>query len=261
MKPVPSLLLFLAVGMLTGWKFPDNNWILEKKEGYDLTYTMADRENTLEYHHLLKNGIHAVTDFFGSAYRERFTVAIHPDRQSLDSTWQKDWAMPEFTSQCWMVASGTAFKLDIISPKTWDTSSCEHHYHETKKTQQLVTHELVHVYHGQLNASPDFSNVDGIDWFVEGLATYVSGQCDSVRLAEVKKKIADQTIPSALDHFWTGKIKYGLSGSVVMYIDHQYGRAVLKELLPFNKKSDILLALNTTEALLLEEWKKYILEY
>ena len=132
MKPLQSLLLLcLTSGMLTAWKSHDHNWIPEKKKGYDLVYTTADRENTREYNHLLKGGMDRVTGFFSAAYRERFTVAIHPNRQSLDSTWQKDWAMPEFTSQCWMVASGTAFKLDIISPKTWDTSSCEHHYHES----------------------------------------------------------------------------------------------------------------------------------
>ncbi|MFZ4520792.1 MAG: hypothetical protein ACOYNC_03750 [Bacteroidales bacterium] len=49
--------------------------------------------------------------------------------------------------------------------------SCEHVYSEKLKTQQIITHELVNVYHGQLNAGPDFSDVSGIDWFVEGLAT------------------------------------------------------------------------------------------
>lgn len=68
-----------------------------------------------------------------------------------------------------------------------------------KKTQQLITHELVHVYHGQLNASPDFSNVEGIDWFVEGLATYASGQCDSLRISEIKKAISGNKIPNGLD--------------------------------------------------------------
>lgn len=86
-----------------------------------------------------------------------------------------------------MVASGIATKLDMISPKMWDKESCEHQYAETKKHNSSL-HELVHVYHGQLNASPDFSNVEGIDWFVEGLATYASGQCDSLRIAEIKKQ-------------------------------------------------------------------------
>lgn len=157
-----------------------------------------------------------------------------------------------------MVASGVADKLDIISPKLWDTQSCEHIYSETTHTQQLITHELVHVFHGQQNVSSDFSNVEGIDWFVEGLATYASGQCDTQRITDVKKAISNNKIPKNLDNFWSGKIKYGLSGSVVMFMDNKYGRTKIIELLPFNKKSEILSALKTTESELLLEWQNYI---
>jgi hypothetical protein len=146
----------------------------------------------------------------------------------------------------------------MISPKKWDTEACEHKYQDSQKTQQLITHELVHVFHGQHNQSPDFSNVEGIDWFVEGLATYTSGQCDAKRIADVKKALADNKIPLGLDQFWSGKIKYGLSGSVVQFIDHKYGREKLIALLPFSKKADILSKLNITEQALLEEWKAYI---
>ena len=159
-----------------------------------------------------------------------------------------------------MVASGVASRLDMISPRLWDHQSCDHIYASTIYTRQLITHELVHVYHGQLNASPDFSNVEGIDWFVEGLATFASGQCDTLRIAEVKKAIIENKIPKSLDDFWKGNFRYGLSGSVVMFIDHTYGRARLKELLPFNKKSEILSALKTTEPELLERWRIYIKE-
>ena len=89
---------------------------------------------------------------------------------------------------------GLQLNLDMISPKLWDKQSCEHIYSETTHTQQLITHELVHVYHGQLNISPDFSNVEGVDWFVEGLATFASGQCDASRITEVKKAISEKKI-------------------------------------------------------------------
>jgi hypothetical protein len=116
------------------------------------------------------------------------------------------------------------------------------------------------VFHGQRNASPDFSNTEGINWFIEGLATYASGQCDSLRISEVKRAISENKIPVSLDDFWTGKIKYGLSGSVVMYIDKIYGRAMLIKLLPFNKKEDLLKTLNITEPDLLNDWKKFMLK-
>ena len=165
--------------------------------------------------------------------------------------------MPEFKSECWMVASGVGDKLDMISPKNWDKESCEHRYDDKLKTQQLITHELFHVYHGQLNASSDFSNTENIDWFVEGLATFASGQCDSLKIAEVKKAILDTKFAKSLNDFWKGKLRYGMSGSMVMFIETKYGRAKLKDLLQFNTKPAILTALNTTEETLLTEWKNY----
>jgi hypothetical protein len=75
----------------------------------------------------------------------------------------------------------------------------------------------------------------------------------------MQKRTWTYVIPPSLDHFWEGKLKYGLSGSVVMYIDHKYGRGKLKELLPFSKKTEILHALNVTESKLLEDWSNYVI--
>ena len=255
---IVSFCIFTILLSVFGWKTIENNWITDKHNGYNLNYTSADIKNANEYKKLIDNGMNNAIKFFDSPYKNGLDVFVHPSRQSLDSTWQKDWKMPTFQSECWMVASGVSKRLDMISPKLWDTESCEHKYAESEKTQQIITHELIHVYHGQLNFSEDFSNTDGIDWFVEGLATYASGQCDESRLAEVKKAITDNKIPTNLDKFWTGKIKYGLSGSVVMYIDKKYGRKKLIELLPFNKKSEIFMALETNEKDFLKAWKSFI---
>jgi hypothetical protein len=94
--------------------------------------------------------------------------------------------------------------------------------------------------------------------FVEGLATYASGQADSIRMNAVKNAISENKIPSTLDAFWTGKLRYGLSGSVVMYIDHAYGRAELIKLLRYNKKSEILSHLKTSEEELLKNWEAHM---
>ncbi len=260
MKLYSILLLSLMAITTISWKAAREQWLTEKKGIYSLIYASSDKVNLEEYRVLIENGIKVSETFFGAPFKSGFSVYVHPDRHSLDSTWQKDWNMPEFKSECWMVASGVGAKLDMISPLRWDTESCEHKYTETQKTQQLITHELVHVYHGQLNKSPDFSDVEGVDWFVEGLATFVSGQCDAVRMAEVKKAVAEDHIPASLDNFWSGKLKYGLSGSMVMYIDSKYGRAKLKELLPFNKKLEILVALNISESDLINNWKAYLLK-
>ena len=259
MKLTSSLLLILGLSILSiSWVALPIEWLTEKHEKYTLHYTSIDLQNKDEYNAILEKGIKSVEAFLKSPFKNTFAVYVHPNRQSLDAQWQKDWGMPDFKSECWMVASGVATKLDMISPKRWSTESCEHNYNETTKTQNLITHELFHVYHGQLNASPDFSNTDKIDWFVEGFATYASGQCDADRIKEIKKAIAENKIPTSLDDFWTGKLKYGLSGSVVMYLDHKYGRDKLKALLVFNKKTDIFNHLPLSEKDLLKNWKQYI---
>jgi len=259
MKEQPLLLLTLIlIPILFSWTFVEDKWLIEKQNGYSLFYTTLDKQNKSQYKAYFETGKKTVEEFFQTPFSTEFDIYIHPNRVSLDSTWQKDWNMPGFKSQCWMVASGVAQKLDIISPIMWDSLSCEHSYSNTLKTQRLITHEFVHVYHGQQNVSPDFSNVSGIDWFVEGLAVYASGQCDSARISEVKKSLSENKIPETLDKFWTGNLKYGLSGTMVMYLDNNYGREILIGLLKFNNIIDVLGSLGTTESEILNEWKKYI---
>jgi len=252
--------VFFGLAILqSSWIVAGSNWLVKEYGHYTLMYTNADQPNLANYNKLVTNGINAVERFFNSPFRKKFAIIIHPGRHSLDSTWQTDWKMPEFKSECWMVASGIAGKLDMISPVLWEKEACEHNYSDTTNTQQLISHELVHVYHGQSNKSPDFSNVEGIDWFVEGLATFASGQCDSKRIAMVKATVNAGNVPKSLDNFWIGKLKYGLSGSMVMFIENKYGKPRLTELLPLTKKSEMLSSLQITEPGLLKEWEKYIL--
>lgn len=261
MKKLPVYFIIVLVSSLClSFTIIADSWIREKQNGYTLFYHSKYKKNINEYKIYFENGKKSVTDFFESSYNNKFSIYFHPTRTSLDSTWQRDWNMPEFKSQCWMVASGVANKLDIISPKMWDSLACEHNYSEKIKTQNLITHELVHVFHGQQNVSPDFSNVSGIDWFVEGLATYASGQCDSNRILEVQKALLENKIPETLNKFWTGNLRYGLSGTVVMYLDNKYGRKKLTSLLKYNTITDVLISLETTETELLDGWKKYIKE-
>lgn len=254
---IPTLLLLF----LTAWNVSTSGWIIEKNEGYTFYYKEPDRTHKKEYQKIVDEGIQSVRTFMDAPFPAKFSIYLHPDRSSLDSTWQQDWGMPEFQSACWMVASGIATKLDLLSPRTWAELACEHVYADQTATRQLITHELFHVYHGQLNKSPDFSTADGIDWFVEGFATYASGQCDSARMTEVRTSVLADAVPAGLEQFWSGKLKYGRSGSVVMYLDDKYGRAKLKALLAYDKKIEILESLNTTEAQLIADWKRFVADW
>jgi hypothetical protein len=239
---------------------PDS-WLVSKQKGYALYYKSPDKESIHEYAGLIDRAKSQVNGFFNGDFQKEFNVFIHPDRASIDVQLSNDWGMPDFKTECWMVASGVSQRMDILSPKNWDKMSCEHSYQDSLKTNQLITHELIHVFHGQLNKSPDFSDVTGIDWFVEGLAVYGSGQCDHERMAAVRKAVTENAYPQTLDDFWTGKLKYGFSGSMVMFIDSKAGRDKLKNLLIYNRKADLLNYLGISETELLTEWKSFILKY
>src|SRR4030095_13785635 len=107
MKSIQLLLItaFCAFTCIS-WKPLDTNWICEKHKEFNVLYTSADKNNKDEYVMLVENGLFAVKKFFNTSYTKPFDIYIHPDRHSLDSTWQRDWNMPEFKSECWMVASG-----------------------------------------------------------------------------------------------------------------------------------------------------------
>jgi hypothetical protein len=262
MKTLTGLIsTFLFFFLFFAGKPVSDNWLVSKQEGYKIYYKSPDKESFQEYARMIDQAEKQVRAFFNSDFQKEFSVFVHPDRASLDVQLSNDWGMPEFKTECWMVASGVSTKMDILSPKNWDRLACEHSYNDTLKTRQLITHELIHVFHGQQNNSPDFSDVTGIDWFVEGLAVYGSGQYDFERIASVTKAVAEDTYPKTLDDFWTGKLKYGFSGSMVMYIDKKVGRGKLNELLIYNRKIDLLNHLGMSETELLTEWKTFILKY
>ncbi len=246
--------------LLVGISTIQAQWICQKGQIFSLYYSPEDGDYVEDFQKFIDKGVQVVGDYFETEFTDHFDIYIHPNRRSLDSTWQHDWGMPGFQSECWMVASGVATQLDIISPVRWDSLSCEHHYAELEKTQNLISHELVHVFHGQRNISPDFSNVSGIDWFVEGLATFVSGQLDADRKKAVKEAILQNNFPDGLEKFWTGSLKYGLSGSVVECIDHVYGREKIKLLLKVNTKELLYEQIGASEEEILSIWKKFVLE-
>jgi hypothetical protein len=253
MKCLLILSLFFFGGGQTEWK-------VKKEKGFSLYYQSVDAADKKIYTRFYKTGIRQVRSFFGQDYKTSFSVYVHPSRSSLDSTWRIDWKAPDFRSECWMVASGISGRVDMLSPRQWSSSACEHDDKDKKETQALITHELVHVFHGQYNASSDFSAVEGMDWFVEGLAAYASGQVSEEKLKAVTTALKENKIPASLQNFWTGKLRYPLSGSVVRYIDLTWGRKKLVSLLTYANLADLLRALETTEEKLMAGWKAFMLQ-
>jgi hypothetical protein len=106
----------------------------------------------------------------------------------------------------------------------------------------------------------DFGDFNNLDWFVEGLATYASGQCTDKKMDDIRIAIKSNEIPVSLNDFWKGKMRYGLSGSVVIYIDNYYGRSKLKDLMKLKSKTDLLSSLDISESELLSGWRSYMLK-
>jgi len=91
-----------------------------------------------------------------------------------------------------------------------------------------------------------------------GLATLVSGQLNDQRFRQIKQVIAAGKNPVALEDFWSGKARYGQSGYLVAYIEKTKGRKFLFELLTVADEDTLLKKLGTTEAELIDAWKKYV---
>jgi len=230
-------------------------WRIKRVGKCLLHYMAEDLPNVSSYEALVLQGIKSVESFWGESFSEEFDLYIHPRRSSMDQAWQSSWNMPDFQSECWMVASGVAHRMDLLSPAIWHKEACEHSFEDLEHTQKLITHELFHVFHGQHNPSPDFSEIDGIDWFVEGLATYASGQLDENRKREVSEAAMAGKSPATLDSFWKGQLRYGFCASMLEFLDHQYGRPMLRDLLALSTRKAILDALQTTESTLLTQWQ------
>lgn len=230
-----------------------------KNKGFTLYYDNTDSSST-SINKYVEQGIESITTFFSKEFKNDINVYLFLDRNKLDEHWQKDWNMPDFKSQCWMVGSGLESRLDLLSPIAWDEQSCEHDPTNLEEIKQLVYHELTHILHSDYNKSPKFDNINNIDWLVEGLGTYVSGQLNFKRIDRLKKHILELNETLQLSEFWKGEHRYALSGSIVAFIDKTYGRELLSNLLQYNNIDNVLEELNLTEEQLIANWKDDLLK-
>ncbi|MFN8674533.1 MAG: basic secretory protein-like protein [Candidatus Sericytochromatia bacterium] len=214
---------------------------------FNYTDENKDKINEIEKYFL---NYHIIEDFFHHKFRKNINVYIFPNRKLLDTYWKTK-------SQCWMVASGSENELDLLSPSIWEKESCEHKNNK-EEIEKIILHEMVHVYHDQYTEPTNFEGMDELGWLIEGLATYVANQIDEKRIKNIKKAILNNEIPKNLEDLWQGNNKYGFSGYMVKFIDENFGREKLFNLLSCSKNKDILIKLDLKEEKLLELFKKYI---
>jgi hypothetical protein len=234
-------------------------WQTLSGEGVTVEFREPDREQAERLVKLLAKGHRTITDFFHRPFPHRFPARIYPDRAALTSYWRTAWGIPDLQPEPWMVASGTATMLTILSPAVWKTEAAEHDPADTTHLQRLLTHEMVHVFHAQNNPHPDFDGMDDAAWFVEGLAVYVSGQLADRSLASAKEAITQGKEPRQLARAWSGRYRYGVSGSIVAYIEAAYGRKKIDAMLKGTSQAELLQTLGITEQQLLEQWRAYVI--
>jgi len=184
-------------------------------------------------------------------------VEVYPSRDKFTAAFPPEWGMSE--TACWMVAAGVTDRMIILSPRVWEVEACEHDPNDAQHVQDIVVHELVHVFHGQHNPTGDFTGAEEVGWFVEGLAVHVSGQLGHGHLAEPREAIEQGVAPTRLVDAWSGKYRYGVSGSLVAFMDQTYGREVIRRMLAVTNQAELLALAGVTEGELLDQWRQYVI--
>jgi len=223
---------------------------------YELLAWPEDAEVAESLAPVLDSGVAAVQEFFGRSFPEPFTVDVFPDRESFDLSFPPEWGMG--STACWMVAAGVRDSLRMISPRVWSTQACEHDAGDERHVQGIVTHELVHVFHGQNNPTGDFVGADDMGWFIEGLAVYASGQLAEGHSASAAEAVERGLAPAHLSEAWSGQYRYGVCGSLVEFMETRMGRDELTWALAATGNDELLASLGMSEAEFLEAWQAYV---
>lgn len=224
--------------------------------GSTLRFVATDRETAGALRPRLEAGRRAVEAYFGAPFPERVSVTVAPDRAEFTAVLKAEWGVSE--TQCWMVGTGVADFLVLLSPRDWPAEACEHDPADSQHVQDIVTHELTHVYHGQRNPTRDFDGADEVGWFAEGLAVLVAGQLGRGRLSDPREAVRAGAAPTRLADAWSGRYRYGVSGSLVRYIEATWGRDAVRDLLPVTTQAQLLARLGVTEQELLDRWKTWV---
>jgi hypothetical protein len=195
-----------------------------------------------------------IAAFFGSGFGEPVELRLCGSRAEFDGALAKEWGMPK--SEPWMVGAAGSAHAFFLSPRVWKTEAQEHDSEDVDAIRMLVAHELTHSYHAQHNPSHDLDGLEPMAWFVEGLATLVSGQLDARHRDDAARALEAGTFPLRLEDVWSGKARYGLAGSLVRFVDEHYGRRRVIEMLSATTNQQALEKLGTSEERLLAEWRR-----
>jgi hypothetical protein len=224
---------------------------VEQHTGYSLEYVAADRPVAESLVPMIDRGRETAEQFFGATYPATFVVRILPDRDALNARWRVQ-------TRCWEVAGGWATEFDILSPTVWSSQACGHDGTNANHVANIVAHELVHVLHGQRNAS-FFSIAASTPWILEGLAAYASGQWAADYASSARSAVRGGFAPTTFAEIWTSSANYALAGSVFAYVHQRFGTDAVRRLLTVGSEEALLTSLSTDAATLLRDWRSWML--
>jgi hypothetical protein len=224
---------------------------------YALVFANLAENTTTEIR--IDQSVQIVEDFFGTDYPQDFTRNIATSRPLFNAMFPAAWDMNE--TPCYVVGVGVGDAIYLLSPDRWAEEACEHNASNIEHVANLITHEAVHVFHGQHNPTRDFTGAEGLGWFIEGLAAYASGQYDDIRREQLAELSSLNNLPTRLDAVWSGPARYAQAGSLVAYIDQAYGRTTLLNLLPATMTENVLTVLGVTETELILAWTVWLQDH
>ena len=224
---------------------------------YRLVLPEKDKMLSEELTRYIDKGLFTIEEFFQLPFQKSFEVYVQTSRKGLDAFFQQRWKVEK--TECWMVAAGVADFMVVLSPRAWQEQACDHNPDELQHVQDIITHELIHVLHAQQNPSKEFEGMDSLSWFVEGLATYASGQIEHAHQTDAREAVESGQAPTQLSTAWSGRYRYGVCGSLVEYIYKRYGKEILKSLMPVTEQFKALGILGVSEEEFLSKWKNYVM--
>ena len=192
----------------------------------------------------------------GVPLRVPVTVTVAPTRAAFDATFPPEWGVPG--TECWMVAWGVADRMALLSPRAWAAEACEHDAADEGHVRRLLAHELVHVLHGQNNGHPDFTGLDDIGWFAEGLATLASGQMAQEHAGRAREALQSGRGPRDLASAWSGSARYGVCGSLVQFWCERAREGALRRALGATSNAELLGAVGMDEMEFLGAWSAWV---
>lgn len=247
-----------ACGGQTATGVNADSWIREEDARFALAFHRADSTVARAIGGYAKAAIERTEQTFEIPYRSRFEIVVYPNRSSMVDRWRQAWNQPGFQSQCWMVAAGWSAELSVLSPRVWASDACGHDGMSSEHVSLIVSHELVHVLHAQVNTAYGTLQTNA-PWLAEGLAVYVSGQWVREYGDAARQAARAGNLSGSFQAIWSTSNGYALSGATIAYIADSRAFSVVQELLTVQSWAAALALLGVSEADLIAAVRTWLL--